>query len=332
MLNSYVKTPTRHRPRILSLVTLLVILFLLRSGSTAPIASASGSTETASLASLDSVEEYLAVKDKAPAAPIYAKSYILMDGETGDILVNRNGDLSIPIASTTKMITALTAVENLKLDDVTTTTAFPTRIEGSKVNLLTDEKITVLNLLKALLINSGNDSAFAIAEAYSGKTGDYQTFVKKMNEFVAKNGLKNTVLSDPAGLDDEKGRSTPRELAHIARILLKNEALSKIVSTPQEVVTSVNGQQRHELKNTNRLIQSDTPYYMPNALGVKTGFTHEAGHSLVAAYRLGDRLLIGVVMNTAEYTNTASAAEMKKLFLWAEQNLAKKKYLELAVP
>lgn len=327
MLNSYIQREQKHhkRPRIIALCFLLAMLLLSRTGSTAPTAVAQ---ETLPLPNAEIIgNQYLTLKSKAASPPVYAKSYILMDGDTGDLLIDKNADLPIPIASTTKMVTALTAIENLKLDAIATITTFPTRIEGSKINLLAGEKITIHSLLRALLINSGNDAAFAIAEAYSGKSGDYQTFVKKMNELAAKNGLIHTNLSDPAGLDDDNGRSTPRELAHIARLLLKNETLAKIVSTPQDTVTSVDGQLRHDLKNTNRLIISDSPYFMPNALGVKTGFTHEAGHSLVAAYRLDGHLLIGVVMNTAEYTNTASAAEMKKLFLWAEQNVAAKKYL-----
>lgn len=272
-------------------------------------------------------QDYLAVAASAAKPLIYAKNFLLMDAENGDVFVAEKADDLIPVASTTKMVTALVAVQKLNLDTVVTISKRPPSVAGSKINLLSGEKITVGNLLKGLLINSGNDTAFALAEAYSGEEGNYQKFVDEMNAFVRSHGLTKSTFFDPAGLDDERGRSTARELAHIARLVLKNDTLRSIITTPQATIYSVDGSLKHELKNTNRLIQSDTSYYMPNALGVKTGFTHDAGHSLVSAYKLNNRTLIGVVMNTVEYTNTASAAESKKLYQWAEKYLVLQQYV-----
>lgn len=271
--------------------------------------------------------EYLSASPNAPKPPVYAKNYALMDASNGDLLVAERADDLIPVASTTKMVTALVVVEKLDLKKIVTISKRPPNIQGSKINLLTGEKISIENLLKALLINSGNDAAFALAEAYSGKEGDYESFAAEMNALVRSHGLTQSTFFDPAGLDDERGRSTVRELAHIARLVLQNDLLRAIITTPQATIASADGQITHELKNTNRLIQSDTPYYLANALGVKTGFTHDAGHSLVSAYKFNDRTLIGVVMNTIEYTNTASAAESKKLYLWAEKYLLLQKYV-----
>jgi D-alanyl-D-alanine carboxypeptidase len=272
-------------------------------------------------------DQYLAIKPNAPLPQIYAKNYALMDGANGDLLISQKADDLIPIASTTKMVTALVVVNKLDLKKIVTISKRPPSVQGSKINLLSGEKIAIESLLMALLINSGNDAAFALAEAYSGKEGEYQPFVDEMNAFVRSHGLTKSTFFDPAGLDDERGRSTVRELAHIARLVLQNETLRTIITTPQATIASADGLITHQLKNTNRLIQSDTSFYLPNAMGVKTGFTHDAGHSLVSAYKFQDRTLIGVVMNTVEYTNTASAAESKKLYLWADKHLEYQRYV-----
>jgi serine-type D-Ala-D-Ala carboxypeptidase (penicillin-binding protein 5/6) len=271
------------------------------------------------------IGSYLTLKPEARHPNIYAKNFLLMDAETGDVLVEQRGDELIPIASTTKMVTALVADELMERTQVITVSPRPPTAIGSKINLRSGEKITLDNLIKGLLIASGNDTAFAIAEAYSGRAGEYEEFIDQMNLFLKRHNLPNSVLADPAGLNDE-GRSTARELAHISRLLLQNPYLSLIVQTPQATISSVDGLLVHELKNTNRLIQEDTSFYLPQALGIKTGFTHGAGHSLVGAYSLNGRTIIGVTMNTAEYTVTASAKEMKKLFVWAEQNVVETTY------
>jgi D-alanyl-D-alanine carboxypeptidase len=290
-----------------------------------PLVAVSGAQESHQPAGLNNT--YLSVADSAPKPLVYAKNYILIDAQNGDTLIGQNPDAPIPIASTTKMTTALTAVSLLDLDKVVTISKRPPTVQGSKIDLRSGEKITIGSLLKGLLISSGNDTAFALAEAYSGKEGEYQPFIDQMNSFVRSHGLTKSKFYDPAGLDDEQGRSTARELAHIARLVLANDTLKAIVSTPQTSVTSVDGAIIHDLKNTNRLIQADTPYFLPNALGVKTGFTLDAGHCLVSAYQLNGHLLIGVVMNTVEFTNSASAKEMYKLFLWAEKYVTAKQYL-----
>jgi len=270
---------------------------------------------------LDNLTTYSYVKEGASKPLIYSGSYILIDAETNEILISKNPYEPLPVASTTKMTTALVAVENLPLDQVVTVSAKAANINGSKIQLLPQEKITVRNLLKGLLIQSGNDAAMALAEAYSKEAGNYRLFAEKMNEFIKNNHLTATTFADPAGLDDDNGRSSAFDLSQIARLVLQNQTLRDIVTTPSETITSVNGQHSHQLKNSNRLILNDNPYYLPNAIGIKTGFTLAAGHCLVSGYQLNDRVVIGVVLNTVESTITASAVEMRKLFLWANDNV-----------
>lgn len=318
----------RKKVRFLTVFFVIAVLLLVRQLTAIhPPIAVSGTQTTLAIDELPKLTTYPTIKPNAPKPPVYAKNYALIDGTTGDVLVGQNYDASIPIASTTKMVTALVVMDQMELDQVATISKRPPTVLGSKVNLVSGEKITVGDLLKSLLISSGNDAAFALAEAYSGKEGDYQPFIDEMNAFVRGHRLSKSTFFDPAGLDDEHGRSTVRELAHIARLVLNNETLAKIIMTPHTEVRSVDGVFIHQLKNTNRLIQPDTQYYLSNALGIKTGFTHDAGHSLVSAYKWNETILIGVVMNTTEYTNTASASEMRKLFLWADSYLISRNYL-----
>lgn len=299
-------------------VIFVLSLFFLQGGHTVLLVSASDVT-TPPPKELDSANGYLQQKDDSPLPLVYSKSYILMDASNGDVLASKNKSHIVPIASTTKMVTALVAIEEFDLNEVVEVGKLAANINGSEIKLILGEKITVRDLIKGLLIQSGNDTAFALAEHYSREPGNYQLFVERMNQYVKKQGLDNTIFGDPAGLDDETGRSTAWDLAHIARLLLQNETLSKIVTLPKTTVASVDGKYIHELESSNRLILGDSTYYLPGVIGIKTGFTPEAGHCLVSAYSYGDSTLIGVVLNTNEYTITASAKESRKLYNWANR-------------
>ncbi|MEX2361948.1 MAG: hypothetical protein WD544_02105 [Patescibacteria group bacterium] len=275
---------------------------------------------------LDNLTSYLTVPNDTPNPLIYAKSYLLMESETTEVIIGKNFDLSVPIASTTKMATALLARQLYSLDEVVTVKRFTAGIGGSTIGLVYQEKVTVGDLLKGLLIQSGNDAAFALAQHYSNQKDDYQSFVAKMNEFVKEHGLNNTVFGDPAGLDDEIGRSTALDLAHLARLLLNDPVLADIVKTNETTIYSTNRLLSHDLISSNRLLDSSSPYYLPRAIGVKTGFTLDAGHCLVSAYQSKHGLLIGVVLNTIEFTTTASADESQKLHRWADYYVENKVY------
>ena len=246
---------------------------------------------------------------------IYAKTYMLIDDASSEVIIEKDARTPYPIASVTKMTTALVALKELPLDKVVEVRKSATQVIGSKINLRTGEKITILNLIKGLLIMSGNDAAYTLAQAYSD-SDEITPFVDKMNEFVKNLGLKDTVYDDPAGLS-EVGKSTAFDQVHIARLLLRTSPLDTIVATTDETVYSADQAISHPLKNSNRLIRSDENLYLSGVVGVKTGFTNEAGHCLIAAYKVNDRLYIGAVLNTTESTITASAAEMRKLFLWS---------------
>jgi len=248
---------------------------------------------------------------------ILSKSAILVDIPSSYPLFEQNADQKVPIASTTKIATALVVLENYgdKLNDVVTITYPMINVAGSDIQLKTGEKITVQSLLKGLLIMSGNDTAYSLAAHFGGK----ESFVKEMNEKAKKIGLENTFFKDPAGLDDE-GYSTAHDLAILGAYAMRNEKFREIVKTSETTINSIDGQITHDLKTSNRLIKTDESYYYPYAIGVKTGYTYEAGHCLVSVATKDGHTILGVILGTYEDSIFASARESRKLLDWGFTN------------
>lgn len=247
------------------------------------------------------------ISDKKPN--VFAKSILLIDVPTSYILYSQSPEQKTPIASTTKIMTAIIVLENYKFDEIITVPKEAVQVIGSDIQLRTDEKLTVEDLLNGLLINSGNDAAYALAL----KMGSIEKFVEKMNSKAQEFGLRNTNFKDPAGLDDT-GYSTAKDLAVMTAYALRNPKFVQITKTKEKTIYSTDGNIKHDLKNSNRLVAE---FDYSGAIGVKTGFTPEAGHALVAAVERNNRTLVSVVLNTAENTITASATESRKLFDWA---------------
>lgn len=270
---------------------------------------------------LPSIEERLTKPPQKNASPINldvnARTAILVDGQSFQRLYLKNEKEKVPIASTTKIMTALVVLEDFpeRQKDVVTITYDMVNIEGSDVQLRVGEKMTVENLLKGLLIVSGNDAAYSLASFLGGK----DEFVQKMNQKAAVLGLKNTFYKDPAGLNDE-GYSTAEDLAVLVAYALRNKNFAEIVKTSVTAITSADGRILHELKSSNRMLRSEEQYFYPNAIGVKTGFTNEAGHVLVSAAQKDGHQILSVVLNTDENTLVASAKESKKLLEWGFAN------------
>lgn len=254
-----------------------------------------------------------------------AKEFILVDGANGNVLTELKAHDTVPIGSTTKMVTALLAMSHFSTDQVITLTSHAAAINGSTLGLKAGEKISVGNLLKGLLIPSGNDAAYGLAESVSGVDGNFQPFVDQMNKFITDHHLKNTHFMDPAGLSDD-GHSTAFDLAQIGRLLLANQPLSTIVGTANDTMSSADNSATYPLRNTNQLLQPTSNYYNANVVGIKTGFTPAAGYCLVAAETFHGQTLIGVVLGVPGNGETASAAEINKLFRWAETNVTVNSY------
>ncbi|MDP4133534.1 MAG: D-alanyl-D-alanine carboxypeptidase family protein [Bacillota bacterium] len=209
--------------------------------------------------------------DLAPSA----KAAAIIDCQDGRILYEKNGDKRLPMASTTKIVTAITAIENGKLSDVVTVSANAAKTEGSSVYLVMGEKLTLEDLLYALLLESGNDASVAIAEHISGST---QNFAVLMNQTAKKAGATNSNFTNPSGLDDKNHYTTAKDLAIITAYALKNKEFSNIVSTQRKTIPCQYTSWDRQLDNHNKLLKMYS-----GADGVKTGYTRRSGRCLVSS-------------------------------------------------
>ncbi|HSX42031.1 MAG TPA: hypothetical protein VLE93_01635 [Candidatus Saccharimonadales bacterium] len=304
------------------IITIGGIWLAVRSGASSTPTKAANQTATPDFGSLP--KNYLALKPSPTKEFVDAKAYILVDGANGNVLLENDPDVPVSIGSTTKMVTALVANQLFPADKILTVPPKAAAINGSTIGLKAGEQISVKSLLQILLIPSGNDAAYTLAEVYSGEDGNYQKFVDAMNTYAATHHLQNTHYLDPAGLSDD-GKSTAFDLAQIGRLVMNDPILAAIVTTPSASVTSADGSIAYPLKNTDQLLQIG-PYFNKNVIGIKTGFTPAAGYCLVAAEKFHDHLLIAVVLGVPGNGETASAKEINKLFVWADQNVTIKSY------
>lgn len=215
---------------------------------------------------------------------VSARCAVLMDASSGKILYGKNENVRRGMASTTKIMTAIVALENAELDKLVTVAPAAAGVEGSSVYLYAGEEIKMETLLYALMLQSANDAAAAIAYEVAG---GIENFAAMMNEKAASLGLTDTHFMNPHGLDDENHYTTAYELAKIAAYALENERFAEIVSTEKKLIPLHNGEASRLLVNHNRLLRT-----YDDIIGVKTGFTKKCGRTLVsAAERDGVRLI-----------------------------------------
>lgn len=206
-------------------------------------------------------------------------SYLMMDGRNFAVLEQENGDQRLPMASTTKIMTALVVIENSRLSDKVSVPKEAVGIEGSSLYIKENEGYTVEELLYALMLRSANDCAVALAWQIGGKSTD--RFVAMMNDRAKELGLKNTCFKNPHGLPAEGHYTTARELALIMATAMKNDTFRKITAAKQFQIKD------QTIVNHNKLLSS-----YPYCIGGKTGYTKAAGRCLVsAAYRNGGILI-----------------------------------------
>lgn len=228
----------------------------------------------------------------APPPALKAQAAILLDAKTGQVLYDKNIHVRHAPASTTKMMTALLALESGRLGDRVKVSPQAAATRGSSMYLYAGQALTLEELITGLMMRSGNDAAVAIAEHLSGSV---DAFVEQMNKRAAAIGAVNTHFRNPHGLSVPGHYSTAFDLAWIARTALANPAFATIVSTKE---ISIEWQDRRgrekdvSLRNTNRLL-----WMLEEADGVKTGTTNEAGPCLVASATRGNHKLIAVVLH-----------------------------------
>ena len=217
---------------------------------------------------------------------VSAQSAILIEKNSGRILYSKSADLRLPIASTTKIMTALCALEYCDINMTVTISDTASGVEGSSMYLETGEKMTIKELLYGLMLSSGNDAAVAISEATECD------FIQLMNETADKIGAKNTHFTNPNGLPDDEHYSTCSDMARITAYAMQNPDFCEIVRTKSYRIEGEGKAYPRVLVNHNKLLNA-----YDGCIGVKTGFTKAAGRCLVSAAERDGMTLICVTLN-----------------------------------
>lgn len=227
-----------------------------------------------------------------------ARAAVLIERSTGRVLLEHNAHEALPMASTTKVMTALIALEKGNLDDVVTAGRNAYGVPGTSIYLGLGEKITLRDLLYGLLLASGNDAAVAIAEHIAG---DVPKFCEMMTERARELGCENTRFATPHGLPAKEHYTTASDLALIAREAMKHEMFRQIVSTSRASIPWEGRSYQRILNNKNRLLSD-----YEGATGIKTGYTKAAGRCLVFGAQRNGMEVIGAVLNCGDWFDEAS--------------------------
>lgn len=246
-----------------------------------------------------------------PGPEISAGGVVILDVDSGVFLYSRNGESNFAPASTTKILTALVALDNYKLDDVVTVKTVVS--DGQLMGLIPGERISVENLLYGTLIHSGNDAAYALAEDYPG---GITKFVEAMNEKAGALHLTHSTFTNPVGYDNPNHKMTPLDLARLARAALDNKIIAKMVAIPEITISDVTHTYFHRLKNVNQLLGK-----IPGVAGIKTGWTEEAGENLVTLIERNDHRVIIVILQSKD-----RFGETAKLIDWVFANYSWESY------
>lgn len=235
-----------------------------------------------------------AAADTAPQ--VTAKSAVLMNQDTGVILYAKDENTRRPMASTTKIMTALLTLEAARANNrVVTITDAMVRVEGSSMGLLPGNRLSLKSLAAGMLTVSGNDAANSAAVAISGSVS---AFADRMNRRAKELGLKDTHFVTPSGLDNEDHYTTARDLAALAAAAMKNPDFAKIAGSRQYNIEFVSPDQTRRFTNHNKLLSMYS-----GCTGVKTGFTKKSGRCLVSAAERNGVRLVAVTLNAPDDWN-----------------------------
>ena len=267
-------------------ITIIFTLFLLLNSTVAVLGDDGEENE---VIDMEVFNQPLPKDIKIIAPKLLGRYAVAIDTVTGRVLLEKNAYIQTPMASTTKIMTAVLALEKGHLDDVVTVSARAARVGGSCIHLQKGEKIKLEDLLYGLMIPSGNDAAIAIAEHIGGTVENFATM---MTEKAHQIGAYNTAFVTPHGLDKDGHYTTAYELALITRYALNNKKFSEIVGTYQTIISGPGNSTRH-LFNTNEMLSG-----YDGADGVKTGFTGKAGRCLVSSATRKNWRIISVVLGS----------------------------------
>lgn len=226
-----------------------------------------------------------------------AKAACVLELSTGRVLFASNERARLPMASTTKVMTALLAIERGNLEDSVTCSQNAYGVPGTTIYLTQGETLTLREMLLGLMLVSGNDAAVAVAEHIGGTV---RQFVAMMNARARELGAVSTHFANPHGLPDDTHVTTALDLARIARAAMQNETFREIVSTTDAEIPWAGRSHPRQLHNKNRLLTS-----YPGATGVKTGYTSRAGRCLVFGASRDGMELVGVVLGCPDWFDEA---------------------------
>jgi D-alanyl-D-alanine carboxypeptidase len=245
--------------------------------------------------------------ENASEIKVSAKSALVLDAGTNTILYSKNHNEEMPVASLTKIMTALVVLENADLNGVVTISKDAAGVEVGEDKLFEGETIKAKDLLKMMLVESNNAAAVSLAE-YSA--GSIQKFVRLMNKKAGILGLKDTFFYNPTGLDEKEksNYSTAYEMARLVNYALEKPLIWDILRTQNLILFSADGKTRHKIRNTNLLLGK-----MENIVGGKTGFTDKAGECLMLVIEDPSKKhkIISVVLNADD-----RFLETEKLVKW----------------
>lgn len=253
---------------------------------------------------------------------LYSKAAILIDKYTGKVLYEKNANEKLYPASTTKILTAILAIENCDLNATTTVskTAVLSVPPGYSSSYLSEgEVISIKDLLTVLLVHSANDAGFVLAEYISGST---ESFAELMNKKASEIGCKNSNFLNPSGIHDSNHYTTAYDLALIARYCMQNDTFRKIVCQSSCVIEPTNKFGERKYLTTNDLLNSSSKYYMEDCIGIKTGFTSQAQSCLIAGFSKDDLELICVILggNYLENGDRATYTDAHTLYEYGYKN------------
>lgn len=286
----------KNLERDLGLLLIPVILFVVLQILSIYLKTINAKTSAITLASQSfgsPVTDY-AFFNRPIAPPITAEAAIIIDRDSKTVLFEKNAHLRFSMASTTKVMTALVALDHFKPDDILTTVT--SHVEGVNVGVEIGDRLYFKDALYAMLLPSGNDIAYLIAQNYPG--GE-DAFILAMNKKAASLHFKNTHYADPAGLNDDGNYTTASELAQLAAVASENPTLADVTATKSKIIQTVDGTKVFTLTNLNQLLGQY------GVIGMKTGHTEGAGDVLItSAIDSGHTYIIVVMRSQNRFTDT----------------------------
>ncbi len=225
-----------------------------------------------------------------PMGVLNARAACLMDAANGRVLFGKDENVELPMASTTKIMTCILALEHCQTDEIVTVSSYAASMPDVQMNIKAGEHYRLLDLLYSMMLESHNDSAVAVAEHVAGSE---EEFCRMMTEKAKNLGCVQTMFGSANGLDREMHYTTASELALIASYAMKNPMFVKIIQTQTHTVKELDGKRTCLLSNINKYLYMDS-----DAMGIKTGFTGKAGYCFVGATAYEDTVLISVVLGS----------------------------------